>query len=69
MSDQHSLANLPRPQLPIPSPLMMTEPGSFAHRTLTQRWPAIARRIITENDFSSDIVASLETLIQDLFTG
>lgn len=69
VTDQHSLATPQRPCLPIPPPLMMTEPGSFAHRTLTQRWPAIARRIITENDFSSDIVASLETLIQDLFTG
>lgn len=69
MSDQHFLATPQRPCLPIPPPLMMTEPGSFAHRTLTQRWPAIARRVISENDFPPDIIASLEALSQDLFTG
>jgi uncharacterized protein with ATP-grasp and redox domains len=57
------------PRLAVPPPLMMSEPGSFAHLTLTQRWPAIAHRAIAENSFSSEIVADLEMLVQELFTG
>lgn len=45
---------------------MMSEPGSFAHATLTQRWPAIAQRTIAQNDFPAEIVENLETLIQEL---
>jgi uncharacterized protein with ATP-grasp and redox domains len=48
---------------------MMSEAGSFAHFTLTQRMPAIVRRVIAENDFSSEIVENLETLIQELPQG
>lgn len=55
--------------LSVPPPLMMSEPNSFAHLTLTQRWPAIARRAIAENDFPEEIVANLEALVQDLFLG
>ncbi len=45
---------------------MMSEEGSFAHLTLTQRMPAIVQRVIDENDFPSSIVKNLETLIQEL---
>lgn len=44
----------------------MSEPGSFAHATLTQRWPAIGRRTIAQNDFSPEIVENLEALLQEL---
>lgn len=44
----------------------MSEEGSFAHFTLTQRMPAIVQRVIDENDFPSSIVNNLETLIQEL---
>lgn len=44
----------------------MSEEGSFAHFTLTQRMPAIVQRVIDENDFPSSIVKNLETLIQEL---
>lgn len=57
------------PKLPLPPPLMMSESGSFAHYTLTSRLPAIARRVIAENDFTPKIVNNLETLIQELPDG
>lgn len=44
----------------------MSEEGSFAHMTLMKRIPAIARRVIAENDFSPAIVENLETLIGEL---
>ncbi len=47
----------------------MSEPGSFAHITLTQRLPAIARRVIAENDFPPSIFKNLETLVQELPDG
>ncbi len=50
----------------IPPPLMMSKEGSFAHFTLTQRMPDIVWRVISENDFSSEIVHNLEALIQEL---
>lgn len=57
------------PKLPLPPPLMMSEVGSFAHLTWTQRMPAIVRRVIAENQFPAEIIANLETLIQDLSEG
>lgn len=47
----------------------MSEPGSFAHITLTQRWPAIARRVIAEANYSQEINQNLAALVQDLFDG
>lgn len=47
----------------------MSEVGSFAHLTLTQRWPQVVRRVIAENPFPAEIVTNLEALIQDLFEG
>lgn len=44
----------------------MSEEGSFAHFTLTQRMPGIVQRVSDENDFPSSIVKNLETLIQEL---
>ncbi len=44
----------------------MSEESSFAHITLTRRLPAIAQRVIAENDFSPSIVENLETLVQEL---
>jgi uncharacterized protein with ATP-grasp and redox domains len=58
-----------QPRLPLPSPLMMSEEGSFAHFTLIQRMPAIVRRVIDENDFPSSIADNLESLIQELPDG
>ena len=47
----------------------MSEEGSFAYFTLTQRMPAIVQRVIDENDFPTFIVNNLESLIQALPNG
>lgn len=57
------------PRLSIPAPLMMSEPESFAHLTLTKRWPAVVQRLIAENQFPIGIVRNLEALVRDLFEG
>lgn len=44
----------------------MSEEGTFAHLTLTQRLPTILRRVIEENDFPPSIHQNLETLLQEL---
>ncbi|MBE9008572.1 protein-glutamate O-methyltransferase family protein [Fortiea sp. LEGE XX443] len=57
------------PKLPLPPSLIGSEVGSFTEFTVTQRMPAIARRVIVENDFSSEINARLESLATELPTG
>lgn len=57
---------LQRPRLPVPPPLMMSEPGTFAHTTLTQRWLSIGQRMIAQNNFPPEIVENLEQLLQEL---
>jgi uncharacterized protein with ATP-grasp and redox domains len=71
VTEQENLlgSKIRQPRLPIPPPLMMSEEGSFAYFTLTQRMPAIVRRVIDENDFTSSIVDNLENLIQELPNG
>jgi uncharacterized protein with ATP-grasp and redox domains len=64
-----AMLSFQHPRLAVPPPLMMSEPGSFAHLTLTQRWPAIAQRTIAENDFPPDLITALETLVRELFEG
>ena len=58
-----------QPRLPIPSPLMMSEEGSFANVTLIERWPTIIRRVIEENNFSPFIIDNLNNIIQELPNG
>lgn len=58
-----------QPRLPIPSPLMMSEVGSFANVTMLQRWPTIIRRVIEENNFSPLIIENLYNLIWELPDG
>jgi len=60
---------LPCPPIPLPAPIKGSEEGSFAHHTVTRRLPAIAERVITENDFPPPIVESLRTLIRELPDG
>ncbi|WP_372743826.1 damage-control phosphatase ARMT1 family protein [Nostoc sp. C052] len=57
------------PKLPIPPSLLGSEIGSFTEFTVTQRMPAIARRVIAENNFSSEINTSLENLATEMPTG
>lgn len=58
-----------QPCLPIPPSLEMSQPGTFAHYTLTHRWGAIAHNVISDNSFSSHIVDNLERLINSLPNG
>lgn len=59
----------PIPKLPLPPSLVGAEVGTFTEYTLTQRMPAIARRVIVENNFSPEINARLEQLASDLPCG
>lgn len=54
------------PKLPLPPPLMGAEMGSFAYFTVIERLPALARRIIAENNFPSLIAENLEKLAQEI---
>lgn len=54
------------PKLPLPPPLMGAEVGSFAYFTVIERLPALARRIIAENNFPSLIAENLEKLAQEI---
>lgn len=58
-----------QPRLPLPPPLMMAEPESFAYFTMHDRWTTIARRIIPENQYPPEIAANLEALIDELLHG
>jgi uncharacterized protein with ATP-grasp and redox domains len=58
--------NFSKPRKHLPEPLMMSEANPFAYFTLTKRMPAIVQRVISENDFCSEIVHKLEILIQEL---
>lgn len=57
------------PKLPLPLPLVGAEVGSFTEYTVTQRMPAIARRVIAENSFISTVNDSLEQLASALPSG
>ncbi|KST64545.1 damage-control phosphatase ARMT1 family protein [Mastigocoleus testarum] len=59
----------PLPKLSIPAPLIGAEKGSFTEFTVTQRMPDIARRIVKENNFPSDINDKLENLANELVSG
>lgn len=47
----------------------MSDVGSFAHFTFTQRWRMIVDRVIVENNFSAEVNSNLIALIQELFAG
>ena len=57
------------PKLPLPLPLVGAEVASFTEYTVTQRMPAIARRVIAENSFISTVNDSLEQLASTLPSG
>jgi uncharacterized protein with ATP-grasp and redox domains len=54
------------PKLPLPSPLFGSEVGTFTEYTVTQRMPAIACRVIAENNFPENINACLKQLASEL---
>ncbi|MEA5577004.1 damage-control phosphatase ARMT1 family protein [Anabaena sp. UHCC 0451] len=57
------------PNLPLPAPLVAANSGSFTEYTVTQRMPDIARRVILENQFPTEINQSLEKLATELPRG
>jgi uncharacterized protein with ATP-grasp and redox domains len=67
---------VPTPCLPLPEPITGAVPGSFAHRTVTVRYPAIARRVIADNSapisdrpLPPGAIAGLETLLAEIPAG
>jgi uncharacterized protein with ATP-grasp and redox domains len=44
----------------LPPPLMTSEPGSFARKTIVERKPQIIARVIADHDYPPEIVADLE---------
>ena len=55
-----------KPGPPIPEPLRGLEPDTWAHYTVTERMPDIARRVLAENDFPPAIVERMEALIEEI---
>ena len=59
-----------RSELTIPPQIMVSDRiGSWAYNTIERRLSLLCRRIISENDFSSEIVNNLLTLADDLPEG
>ena len=54
------------PKPPLPEPLSGSAIGSFAHTTITERFPKIVRETIADNDFPEEILRNLEQLISDI---
>ncbi|MCJ8279116.1 MAG: damage-control phosphatase ARMT1 family protein [Rivularia sp. ALOHA_DT_140] len=57
------------PKLALPPSLIASIDGGFTYFTVTNRMPNIARRVIQENNYSSDINQDLEKLASDLLDG
>jgi uncharacterized protein with ATP-grasp and redox domains len=57
------------PKLPLPPALVGAEVGSFTEYTVTKRMPAIARRVVIENNFPSEVNTRLESLATELPLG
>lgn len=57
------MAQLTKPELPIPEPLRGKEIGTFTHYSIAVRLPEIAQRVLQENELVADVVAVLEKLI------
>ena len=54
------------PKPPLPEPLSGSVIGSFAHATVTRRFPKIVHETIQDNEFPPEIIQQLEQLIQDI---
>lgn len=55
-----------QPLLPIPEPIRGRRPGTWAHSTIIERLPDIARRVLEENPFPPEVEARIEALIDDI---
>lgn len=50
----------------VPPPLMTSEPGSFARKTIVERKPQIIDQVIEDNDYTADVVRRLEAFKQEI---
>lgn len=57
------------PSRKLPPPLRGSDENSFAHRTVTERWPRIAHQLLAENDFASSVETGIRTLIEEIPEG
>lgn len=53
----------------LPPPLRGSDPDSFAHRTVTERWPRIAHQMLADNDFSASVEDRIRRLIDEIPEG
>ena len=60
---------LAQPAPPIPPPLRGADPASFARDTIVRRLPAIARRVLAENDLAPTAAAAIAALADELPSG
>ena len=58
--------NLVSPKLALPPPLRGAETGTFTQRSVTVRLPAIGQRILSENEFTTQVVGRLQMLLDEL---
>lgn len=54
------------PRLRVPEPLRGTDRGSFAEYTVARRMPAIAERVLEENELDADTRRSVQSLVREL---
>jgi uncharacterized protein with ATP-grasp and redox domains len=54
------------PKPPLPEPISGSVIGSFAHFTITQRFPKILRETLADNDFPPQVRRNLESLIEEI---
>ena len=57
------------PALTIPPPIMTSEPGSFAHHTMTVRIPRIIDETVQLNSYPPEIERSLQDLKVEILSG
>ncbi len=54
------------PKTPLPEPLSGSVSGSFAHYTVTQRFPKILHQTLADNEFPPNIRLNIESLIEEI---
>jgi len=57
------------PNLPIPTPLRGSDKGTFTEHTLKVRMPAIAGRVLQENDLSTEAGRLIQMLVDEIPEG
>ncbi|MCX7792643.1 MAG: damage-control phosphatase ARMT1 family protein, partial [Chloroflexaceae bacterium] len=55
-----------QPALPLPPPLRGADPDSFARDTVLRRLPAIARRVLAENDLDPEAARAVAALAAEI---